>query len=483
MPEIHLTHCTLIDVRTGRTIEEAVIRCEKGRILAAGKDVGAIPKGAEVFDLKGKYVIPGLINAHCHMTLPSASYIGPNEFLSMFRQLRLQFTQTIASGVTTVRDMGAFPRLLHHYIRQVKRGSLTGPRVVFCNAFINVKGGYVDMDWGDLDPLARPMVKLFGPISAGIDNPAELRKKLRRNSRKARFIKLSSLDNKSLTAGKRDLDLRVYSDADLAYIFDFAQKKALPVAAHTMSAAGFTRALKYPFHSLEHIVADTVLADDHIQTIADKRIAIIPTMVIGNIYAMDEAFETLPDAYRTDFIENEIKIRRAYWDGISGRDADPSIHKTNVRALGWFKRENYDWKAMLRKRKFTVDPTPFFGMLTNGRENLKKMKAAGVMIGCGTDSGVPMNYHGTLYREMEFLARLGFSNLEVLQAATLVNAKILCLEDQIGALEPGKAADIVVLNTNPLTDITAYRRPAMVFKDGRLQAQNDAAAPTSCIML
>jgi imidazolonepropionase-like amidohydrolase len=200
--------------------------------------------------------------------------------------------------------------------------------------------------------------------------------------------------------------------------------------------------------------------------------------VIGNIYAMAEAFETLPDAYRTDFIENEIKIRRAYWDAISARDVDPLIHRTNVRALGWFKRENYDWKAMLRKGKFTVDPTPFFGMLTNGRENLKKMKAAGVIIGCGTDSGVPMNYHGTLYREMEFLARLGFSNLEVLQAATLINAKILCLEDQIGALEPGKAADIVVLNTNPLTDITAYRRPLMVFKDGRLQAQDDAAAPT-----
>jgi imidazolonepropionase-like amidohydrolase len=68
-------------------------------------------------------------------------------------------------------------------------------------------------------------------------------------------------------------------------------------------------------------------------------------------------------------------------------------------------------------------------------------------------------------------SRLGFSHLEILQMATLTNAKICLMEDKIGSLDPGKFADVVVLESNPLTDISAYRNPLLVFKDGRLLVQ------------
>ena len=96
------------------------------------------------------------------------------------------------------------------------------------------------------------------------------------------------------------------------------------------------------------------------------------------------------------------------------------------------------------------------------------MKQAGVNIGCGTDSGVPFIYHGSLWREMEMLGRIGFSNKEVLQCATINNARILRMEDIIGTIEKGKFADMVVLKENPLNKIEACRTPQIVIKEGRI---------------
>jgi imidazolonepropionase-like amidohydrolase len=96
------------------------------------------------------------------------------------------------------------------------------------------------------------------------------------------------------------------------------------------------------------------------------------------------------------------------------------------------------------------------------------MKQAGVLIGCGTDSGAPFMSHGTLWREMEMLARVGFSNEEILQCATINNARILQMADKKGTIEKGKFADMVVLKENPLEKIEACRSLQRVIKEGRV---------------
>lgn len=93
---------------------------------------------------------------------------------------------------------------------------------------------------------------------------------------------------------------------------------------------------------------------------------------------------------------------------------------------------------------------------------------AGVLIGCGCDTGMPFSYFGGNYREYEMLQRIGFSNIDILRSATINNAKILLIGDQTGSLETGKYADMVVLDKNPLEDIRALRKPQMVFKQGDL---------------
>lgn len=469
--DIKLINCNLVDVKTGEIIPDATIHIRDGRIVSAGKTPGEVADGCETLDLKGRYVIPGLINGHLHMTLPPASAFRIGMIFPFYSLLKGSFTQSIEGGVTTARDMAAIAPLLHYFMDSVAGGSLIGPRIVHSNIWLGVEGGYLDLKPGDVTKLLDMLLVAVGPLTILIEDVAKQEELLRKNIASASYIKLSSFDNKSLIAGKQDITLATFSDAQLKAIFDFAARNERPVAAHIMTAYGFRRAMQYPVSYMEHIVSDVVLNDAEIKAMADRHVTIVPTMVLGNLYAFDEAFPDFPPQYKNDFVENEVKIRREYWNAVSSKDMFPAVHAANNDALGYFKKENYDWKAMVRNNEYTLNPIPFLDMLTNGRENLRKMKAAGVTIGCGTDSGVPMNYHGTLWREMEILSRLGFSNLEVLQAATLVNARICLMEDKIGTLEPGKYADVVVLKDNPLTTITAYRQPLLVFKDGRLQVQ------------
>ncbi len=116
-----------------------------------------------------------------------------------------------------------------------------------------------------------------------------------------------------------------------------------------------------------------------------------------------------------------------------------------------------------------VNPNLYFGILKNGPGNIRKLKQAGVNIGIGTDAGVPFVYHGMIWREMEIFKRMGFSNREILQCATINNAKILKTEDKIGSIEEGKLADLVVLAKNPLHDIKACRKPLMTMLYGKIR--------------
>jgi imidazolonepropionase-like amidohydrolase len=469
--ELRLTNCNLVDVKTGQITAGATVRIKEGRIISAGTASNDLSADAEIIDLKGKYVIPGLVHGHLHMTLPPVSAFRTGLVFSFLPMLLGSFRQNIEKGITTVRDMAALSPLLHYCTRAVEKGSLVGPRVVTANTWLGVEGGYIDLKPADVTILLELAQIVLGDLMIKITDVDKQEALLRDNIVNASYIKLASLDRKSLIAGKQDAELKTYSDKQLKALFDFAAKHERPVAAHIMTAEGFRRALQYPIRYMEHIVYDSVLSDDDIQAMADKRVTIIPTMVLGNLYAFEEAFETLPAGFKSDFVENEVRIRREYWNSITKKDIIPVAHAANNDALGYFKEENYDTKAMIRNRKFTLNPVPFLQVLTNGRENLRKMKAAGITIGAGTDSGVPMNYHGTLWRELEMFSRLGFSHLEILQMATMTNAKICLMEDKIGSLDPGKFADVVVLENNPLTEITAYRNPLLVFKDGRLQVQ------------
>lgn len=459
-----IKNARLIDLNSGAIEEPCWLIIDRGIIRE--KRSGEFRESFQglVFDLKGRYLLPGLIDAHCHSTSSPVFSMSMFDLLTHSRQQKNNFISAVESGITTMRDMGAFPTMLRMFIKDIEKGNMPGPRVIYCNSMLNVMGSHPEIPPSDVNIFARPVSLFIGMIMNNFRTTDEMKRCLEENAKGASFIKLT-LDNKSVFC-KKNKEIPVYTKEQLDIIFNFAEKKGLPVAAHHQLKFGFDRAMQHPFHSLEHIVTDAVLSDDDILTMAKRNVAIVPTMTVGQSFLMEEAFDTLPEEYRTPEIAAELKARRQYFEKETARHCDPALHRQNLAALSDYKTIGID--RLWEKKKFLVDPYVFFNMILNGSENLRKMNQAGILIGCGIDAGMPFCYFGGNYREYEILHRAGFTNLEVLRCATINNAKILRLDDRIGSLDTGKYADMVVLNNNPLEDIKALRNPRLVFKQGDL---------------
>jgi len=108
---------------------------------------------------------------------------------------------------------------------------------------------------------------------------------------------------------------------------------------------------------------------------------------------------------------------------------------------------------------------------------VKQFIESGAVMGMGTDSGTPMNFHSeALWREIKVHVDMGMTPMRAIAAATRVNAQIVGRRD-VGTIEPGKAADIIVVNGNPLFDIVALSHVEIVVKDGVVYKGPHAAGP------
>ncbi len=459
-----LTNCNVIDVVTGNITKNASVTINNGKISSINTEETDKAPDAVVINMDNKYLTPGLIDAHCHSTVSPVFGMSLLDLLKHSKQQKQNYISSVESGVTTLRDMGSFPGMLDYFMNGIEDDSFPGPRVIYCNSMLNLKGSHPEVPPSDVNVFAVPASWFIGMVMNNFDDSNEMQKCLRKNAEGASFIKLT-MDNKSVFCKQND-NIPVYTDDQLRLIFKFADDKQLPVAVHHHFKFGFDRALNYPIHSLEHIVSDTVLSDEDILKMKDKNVSIVPTATVGQSFLMEEAFDVVPKEYRTDFIDNELKVRNNYFKDEAHKHCNPYLHQTNMNMLKYYK--TIGWNKLWSKKKFLVNPHLYYGMVKYGSENLKKMRDAGIQIGCGIDAGMPFCYFGGMYREFEIYARLGFSNLEILQSATINNARILQIEDLTGTLAAGKSADIVAYETNPLEDITALRTPSLVFREGKM---------------
>ncbi len=481
---VRLTNCAVIDVVRGIPLPGRTITMDRGAITAIEPYRSEHDGMPGTIDAKGCHVIPGLIDAHCHLTLQSCADFRISELARQLSQIKNNGLMQINAGVTTVRDMGSFPRLLRDLRKDYESGDRIGPRVIYCNGIMNIDGGHPDVKPSE--------ISVFGPLSEGITGRMNLaftsRKELLRLLAEnleggASFIKLT-MDDRSLICGRGKIP--VYADDDLAAVFDFADRKGVPVAMHSLMQFGMKRALKYPVHSMEHCTGDALLSDEDIGIMAGKKMAIVPTLQIGHNFAFRERYDTLPERYRTPFIENELRIKYDYFNAASLGGFDSYLHSLNMASIRWFRDPGC--AGMPKQKKFMTDPEIGFEYLLHAPRNAHRMKDAGVLIGCGTDSGVPFHYHGSLWREMAFMSRAGFRNEDILRFATVNNAAIIGAGDSIGEVREGRYADLVVLGEDPLQKIEAVRAPLLVMVGGRVKAgpglrTDDRPGRAHCFMI
>lgn len=462
--DIILNNCNLIDPKNGTIRSGASLRISHGKIIGVGNRIEAASQNFDVFELDGRYVIPGLINAHCHATMTGTASFNPLHMMAYLRQMKRNYILAIQSGETTIRDMGALPNVLHDYIDEIQSGSLVGPRVFYCNSIMNIDGGHPDIRPSDISFFGNTTTFITGNITVNFRNTTELREKLRENAdHGASFIKLT-VDNRSLICGRGEIPM--YTREHLREIFNFAESRSLPVSCHNHMKYGFDRIIEYPIHTLEHLIFDAYLTDDDVEKISRKNVSIVPTFIVAQCLAFDEAYNEIPEEYNTEFIRNEMRIKYEYLRTTASQYCEEAIHTENMRHLNLYRAMNC--RDLVSRRIFLANPLLYFSMMKYGLANLLKMRQAGITIGCGTDAGIPFDYFGTLWREMEMLYRAGFTKQEVLRCATVNNAKIIGMEGRLGVLETGAYADAVVLRDNPLEKIEAYREPSLVFKGGKL---------------
>jgi len=470
---IYLKNCNILDVKNGQVIKGHGIKIRNQKINTIDREYDLKNDHALEINLNNAYVIPGLIDSHCHITFPCTYGFNILDLLIYFKQMKKNYNQHIRSGITTVRDMGAFSLLLQYFNSQLANGNLVGPRVIFCNKFTNVYRSHPDIappdftKWAVIDDLT------IGDQSIWFNDMNELISGLEWNIKhNASFIKIT-LDDYSLMCGGGKIP--IYQTDHLRTIFDYSERYNLPVAGHALRKFGFNRGMQWNIHSLEHTIGDAYHTDEEIEAMVKKKVSINPTLTIAQMYAVEEAYQHIPKEYQNDFIFDVLESRRDFIYLPQDQFIHRKIHRNNRKMLSYYKQ--YDPKSIFNNKIYVADPELFFGVLKHAPLNLKKMREAGVTIGCGTDAGMPFILHGLLVQEMELLSKVGFSHKEILQCATINNAKILNMEDQIGSLEKGKLADLTVLKSNPLVNLNAYKDPLLVIKEGKVMYIKDDKKP------
>ena len=401
-----------------------------------------LPEGA--VDLGGRTVIPGLIDAHVHLIVPFAPEINLALLRSFHRQIRLNLANCIRCGVTTVRDVGAPPGLIRRMMRWIKEGKAIGPRIVRANSFIIPPGATPEQA-----PTFPLPLRLFlgGQMAERVNTPHQVRDTVRRMvALGTDWIKTTHTD-KSFLLNRPDPP--VFDDACFEALVDEARKQNRPVIMHQTWASGFRKAVDLEVNSMEHAPLDA-LTDEDIGRMVDAGIPIVPTQrVMRECLQLDRVAVWMDAKGESYLCPESLRQTRAllkfYQGGITPEMA----------------QKGYYPDIALHKRQIPV-------MM----ENVRRLHAAGAIIGCGTDSGgAAFTVFGRFHEEIDNLLEVGLSSFEALRSATAVNACVLRLEDKLGTLEPGKLADFVVLDGDPLADTMALRRVWMVVKEGTIVHQ------------
>jgi len=402
-----LENFTLID-GTGRPpVPAAALLVRDGKIDYAGpKAQMRAPAGAERLDLTGKYVMPGIIDLHVHLGNVKGLVQDPKFFTreNLAEQLR-----TYASyGVTAVVSMGTDADLIYQVRAEQRAGRPSFTRIFTAGRGFTNRNGY---------PSSVPGMK---GVPLEVESAEDVRRAV------------------ALLADRRVDVVKVWVDDHLGKepkiplelcraIIEEAHKHKLKVAAHIFYLDDAKKLVEAGVDALAHSVRDRD-ADQELMSMMKKRGTwLIPTLtreVSTFVYARPHPF--LDDPFFS-------------------RSVDPQVIAT-------LKSPEY-------QKKLQADPNlgRYEEFLRTAQRNLRALSAAGVRVGFGTDTGPPARFSGYFdHWEMELMAEAGMKPMEIIRSATGRAAEYLGAKD-LGTLEKGKWADLVVLAANPLDNIRNTR--------------------------
>ena len=389
----------MLDVRTGRMVQNPEIVIEGDRIVSVGAATAA---NAQAINLPNLTLLPGLIDAHTHLTgdpyhfgYQELGISAAREALYGAKYARI----TLLAGFTTVRNVGANGYSDVALRDAINDGDIPGPRMQVSGPALGITGGHCD---NNLLPFE------YHASSDGVaDGIAAVQHRVREVIKYgADLIKICATGG-VLSKGD-DPKASQYSLEEMKAIVADAHRLGRKVAAHAHGGEGIRLASEAGVDSIEH---GTYIDEAGIATLKRNGTYMVPTI------------------YLNDWLtENMDKIGM------------PEFY---------------------RKKEIDVAKVSF--------ANMARAMQAGVKIAFGTDAAVYP--HGLNARQFATYVKMGFTPLQAIQSATLNAADLLGWSDRIGAIEPGKFADIIGVEGDPTQDVTTLERVQWVMKGGEVYKQ------------
>lgn len=443
-PKVLLHNFLLFDGLHNRLQQNLILLVEGGKIRGIERKGDLdLYRDYKKVDLKGWTILPGLIDNHVHITSPFM--LGYSD--EMDQQIEYNFRNCLMSGVTTVRDVGAFPGKISEFKSKADNNDIPGPRVISSLSMIAARKGE-QLGWPVHVPYFKdPMVKRhiggnFAERPATVGEVKEVSEELIKMG--AQWLKTTHQDH-SFSFSPRQLP--DHTDEGYRAILETGKRHGIKCALHAIFVSGFKKGVELGFHTLEHIPMDDVIPDLYAEKFTANGMAVMPTVMVFG-----------------DFLNHKRILK------LIANHGKEYLTPKAVRQVSVFVRE----LLALEKRtlsegeqtKLLVDPRYFKEMFPNVVENLKKLNGMGATIGIGTDCGTFRGLFGRYSDELKNMTSAGISNFDTLRMATAVNAGILDMQEKIGTIEKGKYADIIAVQGNPLENIEVMDRVAMVMKGG-----------------
>ena len=436
---------TLIDGRGGAPIANANVILREGKIDCAGTAAQCpVPEGIDVTNASGMWITPGLIDAHVHFSQTGWADGRPDSLdlraKHPYEELEADLKANpdrygksyLCSGVTSVFDVGGYPWTMRLHDRF--ENDTRVPHVVAAGPLLSTLDHWLNL------PAERQFIVLKDTESAksGVHYLA---------SQGSKAVKVWFIVNQQLPVEA--------STPGVMAAGEEARKNKLPLIVHATGLVEAKASLRAGANVLVHSVEDVALDQEFLDLAKKNGTIVIPTLTVIDGYV--RMYRSVVDRKPPSVDDPNGCVDRATLAKLAETaTVDPSLVSPDRMAA----REQ-------RAQRFT--------RVTRG--NLKTLVNAGIPIATGTDAGNPLTLHGpAIYAEMEAMQSSGMTPMQVIVASTATASRAMGLDKQVGTIEKGKDADLVITGGDPSLDVANFRRIRYVVRSGVVRPMTDLHA-------
>lgn len=443
--QTYITKVTIIDVENEKLILNQTVVISNGLICEIKKSKSIkIPDGAEVVNGNGKFLAPGLVDAHVHFFQSGGLYTRPDvidlrkhkdyskEIVEGNSEMEAKLRRYVQNGITTLIDVGSTLNFLE------KRHSFSdkgfAPDIFMTGPLLTTYEPAVYKGLSNNNPFI-----LTQTVEEGING---VKKQLKY---KPDFIKIwyiAGADGLSVAeSAKKNLPI-------VKAIIEEAHKNGLKVAVHATQKITAQLAVENGADFLVHSVDDEILDKNFISLMKKNDVILNPTLTVRGGY--NNTF-----AHKHQFSNYELKNSNPFQLGslLDLKHLPDSLLVNRLKNITTSK----EYMAMENKSD------------SISRANLKLLSDAGVTIATGTDAGNIGTLHASSYiDEVKAMSESGMSNWQVLKASTINAAKIFDRENEFGSIKKGKTANMILLDENPIENIENLTRINTIINKGKV---------------